>query len=328
MGFIAPEHQWWARRERQSMELRHLEHFLAVAETGSFTRAAERVHVVQSALSVSVRSLEADLGAQLFHRSTRRVELTEAGTVLVAEARRTLEAARAAREAVAAANDGMRGTIRVGIMHALPGIDLAVPIASFHAQRPLVRIEPTTSPAGSRGLVQAVADRRLDLALAAMPGPHPAEVEAVALHHEPIMLACPPDHPLAAQRVVRLTDLVDQPFLDVPQGWGSRMSVDRLFAAHGLTRTIVVEVADVATVCELVRAGLGLALLAPSSAPPDQRHRLVPVRPHATFTVSLVLPRHRTLSAAATAFADQIRATYVPAPQQPLPSHSVASSPM
>ncbi|QMU76739.1 LysR family transcriptional regulator [Streptacidiphilus sp. PB12-B1b] len=297
------------------MELRHLEHFLAVAETGSFTRAAERVHVVQSALSVSVRALEADLGAQLFHRSTRRVELTEAGTVLLGEARRTLEAARAAREAVAAVNDGMRGTIRVGIMHALPGIDLAAPLAQFLAERPLVQIKPTTNSAGSRDLVQAVADNRLDLALAAMPGAHPAEVEAIALYHEPIMLACPPNHPLAGRRQVRLADLVGRPFLDVPEGWGSRMSVDCLFTAHGLTRTIIVEVADVATVCELVRAGLGLALLAPSSAPADQRQLLVPVRPHATFTVSLVLPRHRTLSAAATAFADRIRATYGPAPR-------------
>ncbi|MCX4745922.1 LysR family transcriptional regulator [Kitasatospora sp. NBC_01287] len=301
------------------MELRHLEHFLAVAETGSFTRAAARVHVVQSALSVSVRSLEADLGAQLFHRSTRRVELTEAGAVLVGEARSTLAAARAAREAVAAVNDGTRGTIRLGIMHSLPGIDVAAPLARFHAERPSIRIEPQTHPEGSRGLVQAVADNRLDLALAALHGPHPAEVEAIALHHEPILLACPPGHPLADRRPVPLADLVDQPFLDVPDGWGSRMSVDSLFAAHGLTRRIVVEVADVATVCELVRAGLGLALLAPSSAPADQRHRLVPVLPHATFTVSLVLPRARKLSAAAAAFAEQLRATYGPRPEPATP---------
>jgi len=289
------------------MELRHLEHFLAVAETGSFTRAAARVHVVQSALSVSVRSLEVDLGARLFDRSTRRVELTEAGTALVAQARTTLAAARAARDAVAAVSDGTRGTVRIGIMHALPAIDLAALLTRFHAERPQVRIEPSTHPDGSRGLVQAVADNDLDLALAALPGPHPAEVEAVALHHEPILLACPPGHPLADRRPVRLADLA---FLDLPDGWGSRMSVDLLFAAHHLTRRIVVEVADVAALCQLTQAGLGVALLAPSCVPTDQRPRLIPVRPHATFTVSLVLPRHRRLSAAAQAFADQVRATH------------------
>lgn len=300
------------------VELRHLEHFLAVAETGSFTRAAARVHVVQSALSVSVRSLEVDLGAKLFDRSTRRVELTEAGAALVAEARTTLAAARAARDAVAAVSDGTRGTVRIGIMQALPAIDLAALLTRFHAERTQVRIEPSTHADGSRGLVQAVADNRLDLALAALPGPHPAEVDAVALHHEPILLACAPDHPLADQRPVRLADLADQAFLDLPEGWGSRMSVDLLFAAHHLTRRIEVEVADVAALCQLARAGLGVALLAPSCVPADQRPWLVPVQPHATFTVSLVLPHHRRLSAAAQAFADQVRATHsASAPPQP-----------
>jgi DNA-binding transcriptional LysR family regulator len=292
------------------VELRHLEHFLAVAESGNFTRAAARLHMVQSALSVSVQALEADLGARLFDRSTRRVELTEAGAALVAEARTTLAAARAARDAVAAVGDGTRGTIRIGIMQALPAIDLAALLTRFHTERPQVRIEPSTHPDGSRGLVEAVAENRLDLALAALPGPHPAGVDAVALHHEPILLACAPGHPLAEQRPVRLADLADQEFLDLPDGWGSRMSVDLLFAEHRLPRRIAVEVADVAALCQLARAGLGLALLAPSCVPADQRPGLVPVRPHATFTVSLVLPRHRRLSAAAQAFADQVRATY------------------
>jgi len=292
------------------VELRHLEHFLAVAETGSFTRAAARVHVVQSALSVSVRSLEKDLGARLFDRSTRRVELTEAGAALVAEARTTLASAQAARDAVAAVSDGTRGTVRIGIMQALPAVDLAALLTRFHAERPQVRIEPSTHPDGSRGLVQAVADNRLDLAVAALPGPHPVEVEAIALHHEPILLACAPGHPLADQRPVRLADLADQAFLDLPDGWGSRMSVDLLFAAHRLTRRILVEMPDVAALWQLAQAGLGLALLAPSCIPADQRPQLIPVRPHATFTVSLVLPRHRRLSAAAQAFADQVRAIH------------------
>ncbi|HEY2272259.1 MAG TPA: LysR family transcriptional regulator, partial [Jatrophihabitantaceae bacterium] len=75
---------------RNDMELRHLEHFLAVAEEHNFTRAAARIHLVQSALSVSIQSLEHELGARLFDRTTHRVKLTAAGEALVAEARRTL----------------------------------------------------------------------------------------------------------------------------------------------------------------------------------------------------------------------------------------------
>jgi DNA-binding transcriptional LysR family regulator len=79
------------------VELRHLEHFLAVAEERSFTRAAARVHLVKSALSVSVRNLERELGVRLFDRTTHSMDLTDAGTALVLEARRTLAAARVAR---------------------------------------------------------------------------------------------------------------------------------------------------------------------------------------------------------------------------------------
>jgi DNA-binding transcriptional LysR family regulator len=75
------------------MELRHLEHFVAVAEERNFTRAARRLHLVQSALSVSIRSLERELGTQLFERTTREVKLTDTGRVLLPEARRTLDAA-------------------------------------------------------------------------------------------------------------------------------------------------------------------------------------------------------------------------------------------
>ena len=120
------------------MELRHLQHFLAVAEEQSFTRAAGRIHLVQSALSVSVRSLERELGARLFDRTTHSVQLTSAGEALVVEARRTLAAAEAARDAVAAVRGGVRGTVRVGIMHSLALIDLAGLLTRYHREHPLI----------------------------------------------------------------------------------------------------------------------------------------------------------------------------------------------
>ena len=98
------------------MELRHLATFVAVAEEGSFTRASSRLHVVQSAVSAGVRTLERELGAALFDRTTHRVELTDAGVALLPEARATLVAARAAREAVDAVRGGLRGTVTLGIM--------------------------------------------------------------------------------------------------------------------------------------------------------------------------------------------------------------------
>src|SRR5882757_8635251 len=93
-----------------SMELRHLEYFVAVAEELSFTRASERLRVVQSAVSAAIRVLERELGATLFERSSQRVMLTAAGDSLLPEARNTLDAARAAREAVQLSAGELRGT--------------------------------------------------------------------------------------------------------------------------------------------------------------------------------------------------------------------------
>src|SRR4051794_14371497 len=98
------------------MELRHLATFVAVAEEGSFTRAAGRLHVVQSAVSSGVRALERELGVTLFDRTTHRVQLSEAGRALLPEARRTLAAAAAARDAVDQLRGGLRGTVRLGVM--------------------------------------------------------------------------------------------------------------------------------------------------------------------------------------------------------------------
>src|SRR3954454_1694963 len=98
------------------MELRHLATFVAVAEEGSFTRASTRLHVVQSAVSASVRTLERELGAALFDRTTHRVELTDAGSALLPEARTTLAAGRAAREAVDGVRRGLRGALALRVM--------------------------------------------------------------------------------------------------------------------------------------------------------------------------------------------------------------------
>ena len=96
------------------MDLRHLRYFLAVAEEGHFGRAAQRLHIVQSALSMQIRSLEEELGGPLFLRTSRRVELTEAGALLRAEAQRTLDQAAHAQQVVQRSLRGEMGTVRIG----------------------------------------------------------------------------------------------------------------------------------------------------------------------------------------------------------------------
>jgi DNA-binding transcriptional LysR family regulator len=293
------------------VELRHLEHFLAVAEEGSFTRAAARIHLVQSALSVSIRSLERELSSRLFERTTHHVELTDAGRALLVEARRTLAAVDAARDAVAAVHGGVRGTVRVGIMHSLaPLIDLGNLLARYNRERPQVQIVPRAAQGGSIELARQVTDGSLDLAFAALPGGYPQGLTVRPLASEPMSLACPPDHPFASRRVIPLAELDGVRFVDSPTGWGTRRSVDQLFLETGLQREIVVEVADLPTVVDLVRAGFGFAFLSPSLVG-DSRHIVLrPVRPRPVFAVSLITPNDRPPSAAARALIDLVLTTY------------------
>jgi DNA-binding transcriptional LysR family regulator len=292
------------------MELRHLEHFLAVADEQSFTRAAGRVHLVQSALSVSIRSLERELGARLFDRTTHHVQLTDAGQALLGEARRTLAAADAARDAVAGVVGGMRGSVRIGIMHSLSLIDLAGLITTYHRQWPEVQLIPTAAAGGSAELSRAVLEGQLDLAFAALPSDYPAGLSVRSLASEPMLLACPPGSPLAKRRSIALEQLDGQRFVDFPLGWGTRLSVDRVFRETGLRREIAVEIADVPNVIELVLAGFGYAMLAPSTVADTRSLTLRTVRPSPVFVVSLITADAPRRSAAARAFLDLVTATY------------------
>src|SRR5579863_5162890 len=118
------------------MDIQQLEQFVAVAEERHFTRAAIRCHIAQSALSTSIRALERQLGAELFNRTTRHVELNEAGLALLPEARRVLAAAELARDAVDECLGRVRGTLTVAKVWE----DIGTPLARFHAAYPQVQV--------------------------------------------------------------------------------------------------------------------------------------------------------------------------------------------
>lgn len=299
------------------MELRHLAHFVAVAEERSFTRAAARMHLVQSALSVSIRSLERELGTRLFDRNTHQVDLTDSGAALLVEACNVLAAVDAAQDAVAAVHGGVRGTVRVGIMHSMTLIDLAGVLTRYHQERPRVQIVPSASEGGSTELARQVIDGRLDLAFAALPTDYPPGLTVHQLAAEPLLLACPEDHPFARRRVIPLTELDGERFVDVPSGWGTRISVDRLFLESRVRRLVTVEVADIGTVVELVRAGFGFAFLSDSLISGSRAVALRPVHPEPEFVISLITAADRRPSAAAQALIDLVMATFTGPPPHP-----------
>lgn len=291
------------------MELRQLATFVAVAEEGSFTRAADRLHVVQSAVSAGVRNLEKELGVMLFDRSTHSVKLTDAGRALLPEARATLAAAQAAKDAVDEARGGLRGTVVLGTMQAqgMRAIDLAGILAAFRAEHPAVEVE-IRHVGGSSDMAHEVRDGRLDLAFVALPGDGPSGLELIPLAREPIMLAIAARHPLADRSDIELAALRNETLVDLPTGWGIRMAVNRSFAAAGVTRTVTYEVNDTATMIDFIRNGLAIGLLPRSLVETTEDIAFVPIRDHPPqFHTAIAIPANRLLAAATRAMLETIK---------------------
>ncbi len=284
------------------MELRHLEYFVAVADERNFTRASEQLHVVQSGVSAAIKTLERELGSPLFERTSKRVDLTDAGAALLPQARATLDAARAARDAVDQVRGGLRGTLRVGTMTSLGPVDLPALLGEFHHRHPEVTIRLAVNPNGSRGLVEALAVGTLDLALVSVPGPPPAGVTLRALASALLVLVVPADHRLAGRSGVGIAELAAEDFVDFPVGYGNRTVVDRAFTTVGVQRNVVLEVTDVTTGADFVRHGLGIAIL-PRSVVSETPHLSVLTIDDADllWPLAVAVSSTRSLSAATRA---------------------------
>lgn len=294
------------------MELRHLEVFVAVAEERSFSRAADRLHVVQSAVSATIRNLEAELGVELLRRTSRRVELTDAGAEVLPQARVTLAAAQATRDAADQVRGGLRGTVRLGIMQVQRGTGFRVArlLAAFGVEHPGVRV--VAEQRGSAIQAADVREGRLDLALVGLPEEELAGLRVDPLTHEDLFVGLPRGHRLAGRSSLSLADIADESFVDVPQHWGTRVVTDRAFAAAGLTRRIAFELNDTGSVMDFVRHGLAISLVPPSFSgfleeSPDRGSGddevvLVPLRGRPPqFVTSIVSPADRPTSAASRA---------------------------
>lgn len=241
------------------MELRQLEHFVAVADEQHFTRAAELLHISQSGLSASIRALETELGTDLFLRSTRRVELTQAGQAFLTEAVRTVSSAAAARNAVEAVRGVLRGTVSVGTEQCLGVVNLPQELASFRTRHPGVEVRLTFE--GSSNLVDRLVAGQLDLALLAVCAEPPRGIELVPLWSEGFVVLCHPEHPLASLPALHLDELAGQVLVGFLPGWGARVLTEQAFAAVGQKHRVVMEVNDVHTLLDLVGHGLGVAIV-------------------------------------------------------------------
>ncbi|MDR0212319.1 MAG: LysR family transcriptional regulator [Pseudomonas putida] len=243
------------------MDLRHLRYFLAVAEEGHFGRAAQRLHIVQSALSMQIRALEEELGGPLFVRTSRRVELTEAGMALRVEAERTLEQAAYAKRMVQRTIRGEMGTVRIGFAgNAVFSGRLMSDVRAFHHAYP--EAEVVLRELAPQLQVEAIQAGQLDVGYAPS---HGGQITDAALRFEsvgawPLLMAMPDTHPLVDARPLRVSMLGAEPLIvyaahgaDENMLEGLRRVLGREPKVHRTSSTL--------SVLALVASGMGVALV-------------------------------------------------------------------
>ena len=258
------------------MELRQLEHFVAVAEERSFTRAAHRANIVQSGLSMSIRALEEEVGTKLFDRGARGIVLTPAGEAMLPDARRAIAAVDSARVSVGASQGLLRGTLRVGIAQASDPHRVASLLGRFHDEHPGVVLRVIQG--NGTTLLSAVSDGTLDIAVCGRPIVLPDDVTTLTLARGRFVMACATSHPLASRSTVKLSELASERFIEMNRGWVSRQHIDYSFGLAGIRRNIVCELDDVVLLLQMVEEGLGIAIVAGTAGKP-MGIRYVPIDP-------------------------------------------------
>lgn len=240
------------------MEIHQLRYFIAVAEEGSFSHAAEREHVSQPSLSQQILKLEAELNQQLFDRLPRSVVLTEAGTHLLHYARQILSGIADARQAMAELEHEVAGRLSVGAIPSIAVYVLPRLIRRFQQQYPKVTFELFEDTTDK--LAQRLEDATLDVALAT------AGYEAPALAHyplgkEPLLLLVPEKHRLARKKTIKWSELASEKFLLLHEVHSLSSQVRQLLAANNLQPELVLQGAQLVTIARMVAAGLGVTVV-------------------------------------------------------------------
>jgi LysR family transcriptional activator of glutamate synthase operon len=283
------------------MELRQLRYLDAVARHRSFTQAALDLHVAQSAISQQVGRLERELGAELLRRTTRRVEVTEMGELVLARARRALAEVDGARADLDAVQGLVRGRLRLGGLPPVGPVHPAALIADFSRIHPGIAV--TVRAGVASPLLGELRDGGLDLVLALVDPDAFDGLDGVRLFEEELVVIAPLDHPIARAKRVRVERLAGEPLVTYASGSALR---DALLALVPGGR-VVAEANDLETVRELTARGLGVSLM-PQSVVASHGDRLAirPVSPRQALPVSLVWRAGERPTPAAQAFREHV----------------------
>ncbi len=297
------------------MELRQLRYLVALADEQSFTRAAEREHIAQPALSQQIQKLEQELGLPLVERTTRRVSITDAGNLLVARARRVLTELESARQELDRVRGIQTGHVALGAMNTMGPVDITLVIARFHELHP--QVELTVRENNSDALAEMLRVDVLDLAFLSVT--ERVESHGLALQQilmEELVVVLPKDHPLAGREEIKMIDLANEEFISYREG--ARLRELLIGAAHeaGFAPKIFLESNESRRIRRLVGRGLGVAILPRSHAigvgtnDPIAVERLVD--PPLARDITLAWRSGRRLPPAVAEFLNLVRETFPP----------------
>lgn len=286
------------------MELHQLRYACAVADTGSFSRAAERCQIAQPSLSQQILKLEEDLGARLFDRLGRSIRLTEAGQAFLPHARSILEKMEAARSSIAVQHADARGSVSVGVIPTIAPYLMPTYAAAFTENFPeaRLRILEEVTPV----LVKGLHDLSIDLAILALPLRH-KDLELTPLRTEPVFAALPKNHPRAGAESISLKDLRGEPFVMLRDGHCFRDLTVAACSSAKITPHIAFESSQFSSVLAMVGAGVGISMVPEMAVDPGADccyARLSDVR--ARRTIVLATLRGRSFNRVQQAFRNQI----------------------
>jgi LysR family hydrogen peroxide-inducible transcriptional activator len=293
------------------MELHQLRYFCAVAETGSFSRAAEQSHVSQPSLSQQILKLEDELGARLFDRLGRSVRLTNVGKTFLPRARSVLRELEAARGDVVEQKDSLGGSISVGVIPTVAPYFLPPHLTSFSRKFPQVRftiIEEITPI-----LLERLRAGTIDVAILALPI-RGHEFETFPLLTERLFAALPRKHKLASRSALSLKDLRAEPFLLLRDGHCFRDTAVAACDRARLHPQIIFESGQFSSLLSMVGAGVGVSIVPEMAIDKTSPCRYVRIADsQAARTIGAVVLRGRSLTRAHLGFLSHLRASPTPA---------------
>ena len=240
------------------MEIHQLRYFVAVAEEGSFSRAAAKVRVAQPSLSQQIRKLEAEVGQPLFDRLPRSVVLTEAGRCFIEYARQILASIGDARRCVDSLRNETAGGLAVGAIPTIAPYILPELVVKFQSDYPAVKLEIVEDV--TEGITRRIESGELDVALASTCQPSPA-LRREFLSHEPLLALLPEGHPLAGKDLVALEDLKSDRFLLLHEMRCLSQQVNQLLESRQLRPQIALAGSQLTTIAHMVAAGIGVSIV-------------------------------------------------------------------